>query len=427
MELILQRDELLPKLESLQNITNTQTTMPILNFVLIREEEPGKVMLIGNNLEAALGVMIPANIIESGTAVLPSRKFYEMVREMPDGSTFTLKIDEKYKISIEYPYGNYRLYGLDPDEFPRIPEVTEVNSKIEGHALTSLLSNTLFAAPVGDVNYALNGINFDIDSNGITACGAESRRIAVAETKAIADQDEEPISFIVPSTSARELQNIFADSEEVYYLLNEGRLVVTDKDSIFITSLIDGSFPDYKRIISAVYDNKIFINKDSLIRAIRRVDLVADPNTLSILVIIKGETLTLQVKTPDIGEANTVTELREPFEGKPTVFRFHSKMLIDGLSQIKTEYVQIVFGTLIEHIYLYPDEDITSETYFNLVMPLVLQESEAEVVLAQLEETSVNEPSLLEQNDEEDEELESDEDEDEDEDAEDAEQTEMPF
>ena len=404
MKLICERDAILPKLESLQNITNTQTSMPILNNILIRQEEPDQIMLVGNNLEAALGVMVPATISEPGMASIPSRRLYEMIREMPAGSTFSLSVDDKFNVRIQYPLGNYRLKGLDPEEFPKIPEVKDVNQKIKGHELSNLLESTLFAAPVGGVNYSLNGINFDVafdektGSNKMVTAAAETRRIAIGQTLLNDDEEYEEASFIVPSKSARELLNIFASSEEVYYLLDESKLIVTDKDSIFITQLIDGAFPDYKRIISVSYDNDIFVNKEELISAIKRVDLVADPNTFSMMFVIKDETITLQVKTPDIGEANTVVPLVEPFEGEPAVFRFNSKVLIEGLSQIRTEHVTVIFGTLAQHIYLYPDNESTEDSYFNLVMPLVLKDEEAAHVLATIEEENpIGQPSLFEQ------------------------------
>ena len=387
MQLVFERDVILPKLEKLQKITSGHTQMPILNFILIQTNEDNKVMIIGNNLEIALGVASSANIIKPGIAAIPSRKFYEMVREMPAKATFTFTHDDNFNVKIQYSQGNYRLKGRDPEEFPRVIEIKEVNNKLEGKVLLGLLESTLFAASRDNVNHSMNGIKFDIESELITAAAADTRRIAIGQKELKADLETEPNSFLVPTQSAYELQNMFMTSKEVYYSVTEKQLIVTDQDSFLTTRLIEVEFPPYRRVIDIVHDKKIYVNKESLIKGIRRVDLMADHNTYSMLFIIKGDTVTLQVKTPDVGEANTLVNLNEAYENEPTVFRFHSKVLMEGLAQMKTEDVQLVFNEPQQHVYVYPDEGSKSDvSYFNLVMPLVLDDTEVQIVLAAIEE-----------------------------------------
>ena len=386
MQLTIEREAILSKLENLQSIANTRTTLPILNNILIEateadnEEEVSQVVLTANNLEIALGVTVPAIVLEAGVTTIPCRKFYEIVREIPIGYSFDLTVDAKNYIGIEYRGGQYKLRGLAPEEFPAQPPIEEANNKIEGLALQNLLENTLFAASLEEVRYYLNAVMFDLSPNSTTAVATDGRRLAVSteepvlestEEDQVEDKDSEPTQFIVPLKTAREILKVFSSTKEVFFSVVKGQIALTDGDSVLTARLIEGNYPDYKRIVPEEQHHQIYVEKTALVSAVKRVSLLADPKNYSIQLTLDDKSLKLEVKTPDLGEANAIVDLREQFEGDQTVFKFDARLLIDGLSQIRTEYVQIDFNKSNEVVSLHP-MDRETDPYFNLLMPIRL-------------------------------------------------------
>lgn len=380
MQLTLDRNALLEKLEMLQNIANTRTTMPILNNILIEAHEaeeaiegPADITLTANNIEIALSANLPALVIESGITTIPCKKFYELVREVPAGSSIEFSVDENNYIELKYENGSYKVKGLDPEEFPAQPDISEVEFTLSGVAFNDLLSKTLFAASLEEVRYFLNAIFFSFMKEKTVAVATDGRRLALTPTDAILGENQEAQSFILPLKTAREALRIFAGSQSISCARSHGQIAFTDGDAVLTARLIEGEYPDYNKITSMPAPNEIFINKDALVSAIKRVSLLADPSNYSISINIGSKALKLEVETPDLGAANEEVLLKEDFNGEETPFKFDARLLLQGLEQIKTENVKYCFGNTNELVFLYPAND---EKYFNLLMPLRIEDVE---------------------------------------------------
>ena len=385
MQLTLERDQIVPKLDLLQTVANTRTTLPILNNVLVQaieaeednEEGISQIILTANNLEMAVGVSVPAIVIEPGITTILAKKLYEVIREIPTGTTFELSVDTKNYISINYRGGSYRLRGLDPEEFPAQPEIEETPNTIEASDLRDILENTLFAASLEEVRYYLNAVLLVLNSNETVAVSTDGRRFALAEAPAVTRTETEQEKVIIPLKTAREIVKIFASSKEISFSIIKGQIALTDGDSILTARLIEGDYPDYNQIIPEKQPHNVEIHKDSLVSAVRRVSLLADPKNYSIQLTIEGSTAKLEVETPDFGFAEGFVDLKEAFEGTPIAFKFDARLLIDGLSQIKTEYATLEFEKSNRVVLLGPSNR-DANNYFNLLMPIRLEDEEDE-------------------------------------------------
>ena len=389
MYLTIERNEIFDKLENLQNVVNTRTTLPVSNNVLIETVSDDQVILTANNFEIALGASLPAVIHEPGSTTLSGKKFYEMVREMPHNSEFTLKTSPKHITSIKYDGGNYRLHGINPEEFPAAPPTLDSNNKISVDALQSLLEHTIFAASLEEVRYYLNSIHFIITTDSTIAVSTDARRLAIAIQDPIIETESDDTNFILPLKTAKEIVKVFTTDKQINFSVDEGQLSLTDGEFTLVSRLIEGEYPNYDMIVPKDHSKSITTNKTELINATKRVSLLADPKNFGVQIDFNQSDVVLSVETPDLGTADASVGLSKEYTHQPTRFKFDARLLIDALTQIHTDNVIIEFESSDKIMTLKPDSEHDS-SYFNLLMPLRLEDEQPEP--EEPEEVEVEEP-----------------------------------
>lgn len=399
MHLTIARDEIFEKLESLQNVVNTRTTLPISNNVLIETLSDNKVVLTANNFDIALGATLPAVIHQPGATTLSGKKFYEMVREMPSNSEFSLKTSERHITSIKYEGGNYRLHGIDPEQFPVAPDMPDSNNKISVQALQGLLEHTIFAASLEEVRYYLNSIYFIITTESTIAVSTDARRLAIAIQDSIIGAEDEDTNFILPLKTAREIVKVFTVDKPIEFSIEDSQLSLTDGEFKLVSRLIEGEYPNYDRIVPKDHSKSIIANKLDLIAATKRVSLLADPKNFGVKVDLNQSDVILSVETPDLGTADAKVDLFEEHSHEPTRFNLDARLLIDALTQIHTNKVLIEFETADKIMTLKPDPEHDT-SYYNLLMPL--RPDEGSQPEPEPEEVEVEDPDEFEDEESED-------------------------
>ena len=379
MKLTVERDILVEKLEQLQGIASARTTLPILNNVLV-EAKSQELILTANNMEIALGVAIACKVEECGTTTIPCRKFYEVAREIPLGYTLDITVNEKDVTYIKYAGGSFRLRGLDCEEFPIPPLAVDLNYKIPGLALRNILERTMFAASLEEVRYYLNAVLLDFSKENLTVAATDARRLAIAQEDPVelTNDVEKLDKIILPLKTAKEIVKVFGVSRDILFKADEAMITLSDGESNLSARLVAGEqYPDYNKIIPKVHSYSIYVDREDLISATRRVSLLADPKDYSILIIFNEEEVNLEVETVDLGTADAVVSLSKRFDGNPTAFKFDARLLIDGLNSIQTDDVRIEFEKSEAIIGLHPDTE-ELDTYFNLIMPVRLNASDVD-------------------------------------------------
>jgi len=247
MRVKLSRDVLIKGLETIQNIISTKATLPILSNILI-ETQKDKLRLTATDLNIGISCVIPVNILEPGAITLPAKRFAGIIRELSD-EEIEINTKKNNIVIIETKNCQFKIIGLPPEEFPKLPEFKDKEViKIEQALLKRMLNQTSFAVSLDEVKYILNGILFKISKDTITLVATDGKRLAVSKNK-LTQPVTKDLSFIVPFKTLQELDRNLVAEGELALIIGTNQVLFDFKDVIIISRLIEGEFPDFQQVI----------------------------------------------------------------------------------------------------------------------------------------------------------------------------------
>ena len=333
---------LLKKLQIMGGIISSKQNMPILNGVLI-EAQNNKIKLTTTNLNTTIITRINTNNIENGKTVVLFRQLTSIVRELPQREV-TLQLT-KNNLLISCENIKLKINTFNPDEFPK----TEVKKetaliKIDPQELLYIIKLTSFCVGQEDVNYVLNGILFEINNDNIIGVSTDAKRLAMVKRKLPANQPEikTKIIFILPLQTINELQKIVKDvTSEIFFYINKNNVGFDLGDSQIITRIIEGEFPDYNQYVPQPKQDKLIINRETLLSDLRRAALFSTFDYQSVKIELKKDKITILKATPQIGEVKE--EIKCAYSGPSFPIGFNPVYLIDVLKNIDEENVSFEF------------------------------------------------------------------------------------
>lgn len=337
MKIKCQKEELLRGIQAVQGIITTKATLPILSHVLI-EAEQDKLKLTTTDLDIGLTYLMQTNIIEPGSITLPSKRFGDIIKELPQQEV-NIIVKKNNLVFIETELCQFKLMGLSSEEFPKLPEFKDREViKLEQGDFKKMLSMTSFAVSFDETRYILNGILFKINKNTLTAVATDGRRLAIMEQR-ISPPIEKDIQIIIPIKAIQELQRNLEEEGALSLILGTNQIMFDLGKMAIISRLIEGEFPDYQQVIPPESPNKLSIDCQSFLSAIRRAALLTTPNYQAVKFEIFKQKLVISKSTPDIGESRE--ELDIEYGGKELIVGFNPNYLIDVLKNLKDEVIEL--------------------------------------------------------------------------------------
>tara|TARA_B100000941_G_scaffold286016_1_gene258914 strand:- start:2389 stop:3516 length:1128 start_codon:yes stop_codon:yes gene_type:complete len=350
MEAILQKNQFLKALTHVQNVVERRNTIPILANILIIAEGVG-LKLIATDLDIELIEEIDAKIEKGGSLTAPAHLVYDIIRKLPDSSEITLsKDDSQDHLTIRSGKSNFKLQTLPRADFPEISdnEFSHAFTIVSGE-LYRLIEKTRFAISNEETRYYLNGIYFheskptDEDKlSTLRTVSTDGHRLAQAELTLPEGALGMP-GIIIPRKTIAEIQKLTLENDgDVEVKISENKLKFVF-NSIEVTSkVIDGTFPDYQRVIP-FQNNKIMSVKTSILtNAVDRVATLSSERGRAVKLSLKDNSLTLSVTSPEAGTA--IEEISVDFKGDDFEIGFNSKYLLDILSQLSGDSVKLLFS-----------------------------------------------------------------------------------
>ncbi|MAR76546.1 MAG: DNA polymerase III subunit beta [Rhizobiales bacterium] len=350
MEAILQKNQFLKALTHVQNVVERRNTIPILANILIIAEGVG-LKLIATDLDIELIEEIDAKIEKGGSLTAPAHLVYDIIRKLPDSSEITLsKDDNQDHLTIRSGKSNFKLQTLPRTDFPEISD-TEFSHgfTIVSGELYRLIEKTRFAISNEETRYYLNGIYFheskptDEDKySTLRTVSTDGHRLAQAELTLPEGALGMP-GIIIPRKTIAELQKLTLENDgDVEVKISENKLKFVF-NSIEVTSkVIDGTFPDYQRVIPFQNDKIMSVKTSILTNAVDRVATLSSERGRAIKLSLKDNSLTLSVTSPEAGTA--IEEISVDFKGDDFEIGFNSKYLLDILSQLSGDSVKLLFS-----------------------------------------------------------------------------------
>ncbi len=370
MKVTVERAELLKSLSHVYRVVERRTTIPILANVLIRADK-GRLSLKATDLDLEVIDSVAAEVAPGGATTVPAHMFYDIVRKLPEGAQIVVEgTGERAVLTIRAGRSRFTLQTLPESDFPDLAagEMTHSFSLPAGD-LKRLIDKTQFAISTEETRYYLNGIYLHTVGTGanalLRAVATDGHRLAQVELPLPEGAAGMP-GVIVPRKTVAEVQRLIETGEgEIKVELSAGKIRFSICDVVLMSKLIDGTFPDYARVIPLNNDKSLVVDKKDFEAAVDRVSTVSSERGRAVKLSITGGRLTLSVTNPDSGSATE--ELEVDYDSEPLDVGFNSRYLLDIAAQIEGEVAVLKLAdpgspTLI------PDKDAKGALY--VLMPM---------------------------------------------------------
>jgi DNA polymerase-3 subunit beta len=340
MKVTVERAELLKSLGHVHRVVERRNTIPILANVLIKADK-GALSLKATDLDLEVTDSIAAEVAPGGATTVPAHMIYDIVRKLPDGAQIVLEgSGDRAVLSIRAGRSRFTLQTLPESDFPDLAAGEMSHSfNLPAADLKRLIDKTQFAISTEETRYYLNGIYLHAvgeDKNAtLRAVATDGHRLAQCELTLPEGAAGMP-GIIVPRKTVGEVQRLIENGEgEVAIELSAGKIRFTIGQVVLTSKLIDGTFPDYARVIPAGNDKVLTVDKKDFEAAVDRVSTVSSERGRAVKLSITGGRLVLSVTNPDSGSATE--ELEVEYEADPIDIGFNSRYLLDIAAQIEGE------------------------------------------------------------------------------------------
>jgi DNA polymerase III subunit beta len=337
MQVTLERSALLKALGHVHRVVERRTTIPILSNVLV-SAEAGSVLLKATDLDLEVTERLPADVGQPGATTLPAHILYEIIRKLPEGAQVSLEGGEDAgQLLLRSGRSRFQLQALPESDFPDLAAGDFTHKFVLSAAdLKKLIEKTQFAISNEETRYYLNGIYFHaVESAGHTmlrAVATDGHRLARVEIPAPAGAAGMP-GIIIPRKAVNEVQKLIEDlAQEVAIEISPTKARFSFDDVVLTTKLIDGTFPDYMRVIPAGNDRYLTVERDQFQQAVDRVSTISSERGRAVKLAITDGKLTLSVNNPDSGSA--VEELEVDYNAAPLDIGFNARYLLDITNQL---------------------------------------------------------------------------------------------
>ncbi len=340
MKITVERSELLKSLGHVHRVVERRNTIPILANVLIRADR-SKLSLKATDLDVEITDTIAAEVGPGGSTTVPAHMFFDIVRKLPEGAQIILESSgDRAAMAIRAGRSRFTLQTLPESDFPDLaPGEMTHKFTLKASDLKRLIDKTQFAISTEETRYYLNGIYLHAAASGkaqmLRAVATDGHRLAQMEIELPKGAVGMP-GVIVPRKTVAEVQRLMEDSDaEVAIELSAGKIRFTVGEAVLTSKLIDGTFPDYGRVIPAGNDKELVVDKKEFEAAVDRVSTVSSERGRAVKLSITGGKLLLSVTNPDSGSANE--ELEVEYASDPIDIGFNSRYLLDIAAQIEGE------------------------------------------------------------------------------------------
>ncbi|MEI8349397.1 MAG: DNA polymerase III subunit beta [Candidatus Omnitrophota bacterium] len=342
MKFTINREVLLANLQKVLGPTITKQNFPILNSVLISSLGK-KLKFIATDLDITIISLQETTIDEKGKIAIPMKRFFSIIKELPSQDVQLEVV--KNTLIIKCGKIEFKINTLNPEEFPQVEEEKEVSFiKINPANLEEMIRLTSFSVGYEDTNYVLNGILFEIYEDSIILVSTDGKRLSYIKRKLPANQPEvkTKLSFILPIKAINELYKLIKErNEDVFLFVKENKVGFDFKDTQFIARPIEGEFPNYAQYIPNENKDKMVVNRQNFLPALRRADLLSTPDYQGVKLELKKESLIISKATPQLGEVKETVEAR--YTGPGLEIGFNPNYLLDALKNLDDMEVSFEF------------------------------------------------------------------------------------
>lgn len=337
MRFIISVAELNHLLNRLQNVVGQKVSVPILSNILI-EATQHQLILTATDLMVGIRCYTEAKVLEEGGTTLPARRFIQLIRELT-ASHVEINTNEQDITEVVANSSRFKLHGMSKKEYPTLPELEEKAQFIVSQStLKEMFYRTAFAVSKEDNRYVLTGVSLQIQDGIASFIGTDGKRLAKCQTRVEIDPSLKG-SYVIPLKAVDEImKNLREEGDATVYLMAD-KVAVEANQSILITKLLSGEYPDVDRIIPQQLDKHLSLHKDELMSLLKQMSLfTTDANQTVRFTFASGE-LRISAAAMEIGEGHVSMPVN--YHGDKLDIGFNPGFFLDVLRHTKEETLDL--------------------------------------------------------------------------------------
>jgi DNA polymerase-3 subunit beta len=355
MKFTMRRENLLKPLQSVQGVVERRQTLPILANFLVTIAD-GRLSVSGTDMEIELVASTPLPDAEPGEVTLPARKLVDICRSLPAEAEIHLEVDGERAV-VRSGRSRFTLTTLPAVDYPSSDKLSgELRLTVKEGQLKRLIELTHFAMAHQDVRYYLNGLLLDIGEGLLRAVATDGHRLAIAEIPV--ETGDSVRQVIVPRKGISELLRLLGNGdEEVAIELSDNAVQVSLVDVRLTSKLIDGTFPDYRRVVpkEETTDKSVIVDRELLRQSLARAAILSNDKYRAIRLCLEPNVLRVVAKNPEQEEAEDEVEVA--YDGQSLEIGFNVSYLIDALTALPGDEAVIHLGDSSSSALITPKEE----------------------------------------------------------------------
>ena len=371
--------DLMSGIQTVGNAVAGRATLPILTNILI-EAKREKIELSATDLEIGIKCSVSAQVKKEGAITIPAKRLSDIVRELPEGPVEMVTEDSQMKISSSGIF--FKVLGLPAEEFPTLPKVESENRfSVDSQLLRGMVQKTIFANSRDETRYILNGSYLEMEKDRIIMTATDGHRLATISHR-VERGPEKKIGAIIPTKALNELNRLLEEPKKVEATIGENQISfsldlpaeapassvdrsVQAGEVILSSKLIEGQFPDYKQLIPKKSAKRLSVNREKLLKGVRRAALLADVRTGAVELLAYSNKLIIRSQTPQVGEARE--EIDIDYSGEEIRTAYSARYILDVLRNISSEEVSLESDEPLSPGVIRP---VSGEDYLCVLMPM---------------------------------------------------------
>ena len=374
MRFVVSSTALLSHLQSISKVINSKNTLPILDCFLL-ELNDSTLTLTAADTETRLVTSLDVSEVDGiGKLAINAKNLLDPLKELPDQPlTFEIN-DENLEVFIYFHNGKYNFIGQNADEYPLPKELKDssISISISPEVLLSGITRTLFASADDELRPVMNGIYFDITTDDLTFVASDGHKLV--KFKTLAAKGSERASFILPKKPANLLKNILSkETEEVAIKFDENNAHIQMASYTMTCRFIEGRYPNYNSVIPQNNPNKVVLDRQSFLNALKRVSVFSNPASSLVKIQLSGSQVLISAQDIDFSTAAEETIVCQ-YEGTEMNIGFKSNFLIEILNNIPATEISLELSDPSRAGLIFPIEKDEDEDLLMLLMPMMLND-----------------------------------------------------
>ena len=366
MQFIISRENLLKPLQHVCGVLNSRPNIPVLNNVLLQIEN-NQLSITGTDLEVELSTQTPLlHAEQDGKFTIPAKKFLDICRSLPENAEITVTFEEDRAI-VRSDRSKFNLSTLPAEDYPNLTDwQSEVDFTLEQATLRRLIEATQFSMANQDARYFLNGMKFETEGNLLRTVATDGHRLAVCTIPL--EQDLHTHSVILPRKGVLELARLLEPSDQPARLqIGTNNLRIQLNNITFTSKLIDGRFPDYRRVLPRNATRIVEAGWETLKQAFVRAAILSNERFRSVRLQLSEHQLKITATNPEQEVAEEIIDVS--YSGEEMEVGFNVSYILDVLNALKCNQVRMRLTDASSSCLIEDCEDASAEY---VIMPMRL-------------------------------------------------------